>query len=257
MGVAPLQWQEQRRFSKESVRNQTLGQLVAKWFDGVVVPVKGAISAATEDGTDVPADVMAFKTSFSWQVDSDRFDVIKAGIGLMVRERNELVLHFVERFDVRTLPGCEQALAHLQELYARLEQQHVQPKDCAMQMNEAREGMAECMRRPAWKKLNFFTDPEKQPHEWLLLLAHLNGVADEAGWVQLDSVLTTLNGQPMQCSPKQLGRKTWYQVLKLLSGFEAARRHDAQGRQKVWFRFNLPTAETVPSALQLLDDPSA
>ena len=93
----PLVWQEQRRFPADNVRNQSLGQLVNKLFDGVVTEVSGkdaVVQAPEPDGADFPADVLSFRHRFTLELTSEVFPHIKEGIETLVRERNEMVHRF-------------------------------------------------------------------------------------------------------------------------------------------------------------------
>ena len=148
-------------------------------------------------------------------------------------------IDFIDRFDLWTLEGCDQAVVYLQDWYRRVEQQCTQLRDWAAQMNKSREYAAQMASQPAWQELVFSTDQEKDPHKWALLLAELNCLPDAEGWVLLDAALLNIQRQSIKCSPGTIKLKTWHQVLKHLPDFEVERRPDGHGANKVWYRFHI------------------
>lgn len=94
----------------DGLQNKTLGQLVRIFTDDYLV-------TSEDEQADAPSSGQAgwFRFRSRMLLSEKSFLETKSGLMELVSLRNLLVHHFIERFDVRSLPGCNQAQAFLEE----------------------------------------------------------------------------------------------------------------------------------------------
>ncbi|RFQ10419.1 hypothetical protein D0N87_28945, partial [Pseudomonas sp. ATCC 13867] len=75
------------------------------------------------------------------QLESDDHTGLKDALTSLVTLRNDLVHHFMERFNVFSPDGCAAAIAHLDAAFAEIETQDRALRAMAKSMDEARQEM--------------------------------------------------------------------------------------------------------------------
>jgi len=130
----------QRAANIEKVSDKTLGTLVKTLFESYAVPDGFERQLLPEQK--VPNDRIAMSMSYRITMTPERLADVRAGIEELVLMRNELVHHFIERFDLWNDAGCEDALRHLESCYERIERHHAELLGWARSMDEARAHMA-------------------------------------------------------------------------------------------------------------------
>lgn len=101
----------QRAANLEKVSDKTLGTLVKSLFDSYAVPDGFERELLPEDK--VPTDRISMAISYRMTMAPERLAHVRAQIEELVVMRNELVHHFIERFDLWSDPGCEADRARL------------------------------------------------------------------------------------------------------------------------------------------------
>lgn len=112
----------QRAANLEKVSDKTLGTLVKSLFESYAVPDGFERELLPEDK--VPTDRISMAISYRMTMAPERLAEVRAQIEELVVMRNELVHHFIERFDLWSDPGCEAALRHLEHCYQRIDHHH-------------------------------------------------------------------------------------------------------------------------------------
>lgn len=105
----------QRAANLEKVSDKTLGTLVKSLFESYAVPDGFERELLPEDK--VPTDRISMAISYRMTMAPERLAEVRAQIEELVVMRNELVHHFIERFDLWSDPGCEAAWRHLEHCY--------------------------------------------------------------------------------------------------------------------------------------------
>lgn len=84
---------------KESIKKQTMGQLVGQYFK---------TTHSEEELIDDAKELKEAFISFKFQIESDSiyYETKKADLSTMVSERNELIHHILPRFDLNSLESC-------------------------------------------------------------------------------------------------------------------------------------------------------
>ncbi len=130
----------QRAANLEKVSDKTLGTLVKSLFESYAVPDGFERELLPEDK--VPTDRISMAISYRMTMAPERLAEVRAQIEELVVMRNELVHHFIERFDLWSDLGCEAALRHLEHCYQRIDHHHNELVGWAKTMDEARAYMA-------------------------------------------------------------------------------------------------------------------
>lgn len=112
----------QRAANLEKVSDKTLGTLVKSLFESYAVPDGFERELLPEDK--VPTDRISMAFSYRMTMAPERLTVVRAQIEEMVAMRNELVHHFIERFDLWSDLGCEAALRSLRATPCSETQRH-------------------------------------------------------------------------------------------------------------------------------------
>ncbi len=148
--------------------NKTLGQLVDALFETYVV-AEGTEHPFLDDSK-VPLNKMSMSFQFQLQMDDARLAGVRAAIEELVRMRNELVHHFIERFAIWTNEGCAAALEHLLACYSRIDRHYMELR--AVSGNQVRtrvQDMCGAHRHKA-NGCSIRTDPYRCQHHALLVL---------------------------------------------------------------------------------------
>lgn len=99
---------------KARFANQTLGQLIGNLTDEcfLLSAAEESFSDAPEEPTECP-NLPEITLRFSMQMTTEKQDTLKSKLSEIVLLRNDLVHHFLERFDLQTTASCMDALEHL------------------------------------------------------------------------------------------------------------------------------------------------
>jgi hypothetical protein len=119
---------------------KTLGQLMGQFTTKVLVPNS---HKPDEDEDNRIADSLfdegknVFVVRHQISMESSRHDATRRVFASIVSMRNELVHHFIEKFDLWSVAGCADADAHLKNCYAEIRASFVRLREFATSMQEA------------------------------------------------------------------------------------------------------------------------
>jgi hypothetical protein len=123
------------------MRNKTLGTLVGI-FTGHHLR---AASSHVEVGPDNEISASGQSSDSSWagmcftiSMSPEGYAQTKEGLDELITLRNDLVHHFIERFDISGENGCRTALSHLDSCYERIDGQCHLLKNWATSLGDAR-----------------------------------------------------------------------------------------------------------------------
>lgn len=217
---------------------QTLGQLVGALFDTYVV-AEGPVRPVLDDSK-VPSDRVAMSFQFEMQMDEERLASTKAALAELVRLRNDLVHHFIDRFELWTNEGCSAALEHLQDCYERIERHYVELREWALNMDKAREVAAAWFQSPAFHDLLVGGTSRDGAVQWAVadivqVLREALVQNGESGWLRLEAAQAWMAQHHPEQTPERYGCRSWPQVLDFSGAFQLEYRLEG-GRKVAWFR---------------------
>lgn len=127
------------RRKQASLHRQTMGQLVGQMTDEFL--------SDAGDERDLPADGHAGWMSFSFKMQGDPavYERVRADMELMVSERNNLVHHFSQRWDLSSTSSMLAAATALDEQHARIAPIRERLKTFGDTMQKSRKALAEFM----------------------------------------------------------------------------------------------------------------
>lgn len=248
----PTELQANLERRKEIFANKTLGQLVGE--------LTGELLATSERNTEsqesqAEREAMAqnkpfFSTKSFVPVAQQDYEQIRQELAQLVGMRNELVHHFLERFDLRAAEQCLVAETYLDEGLNQIDTHWQRLVGWAKSHDAARQMMAAFMQTPAFENLLLYgifpdgsVDWASAPVAGLLKAAEEKLARD--GWTALDEVIACLRQTHPQETPKRYGCKTWRQLIHDSKQFEVKRQADLG---KTWYR-SLPEATSAKQAL--------
>lgn len=126
----------------------TLGTLVGQ-FIGTQLITDGA-DASPDMLKNIPDDVLAFGFHMHVMLSTDDYARAQDDLRELVTLRNNLVHHFIEQHDLRSMEGCNSAHAALVTAYARIDQCYQQLQTWEEWKIEARQQFAEFMKSDAF-----------------------------------------------------------------------------------------------------------
>lgn len=233
--------EELQALKAENVRryaNKTLGQLVDTLFETFVV-AEGTQNPVMDDSK-VPHDRVSMSFQFQLQMDDARLAGVRAAIEELVRMRNELVHHFIERFAIWTNEGCVAALEHLLACYARIDRHYLELFDWAKNMDEARNQAAEFARSQAFHDMvvNGIAPDGSVDWEWAGIVRAIRDFLEQnakQGWARLDDATAWMARHHPDQTPERYACKGWPQVFNDSRAFRLEYRQEGD-KCVAWFR---------------------
>ena len=229
----------QREARADKLSDKSLGTLVKALFETYVVPPGYERNLLPEDKT--PTDCIAMAFSFRMEMTPEHRDSTKAAVEDLVELRNQLVHHFIERFDLRSHQGCIDAARHLEESYGRIDQHFLELTAWAKAMDDARTMAAEFTRSEAFRDLMFNGVAPDGNFDWphtgiVRALRDATKELASGGWTRLDSARRWITGKHPEQVPQKYGCRTWPQVLSESRQFDIQYRAESSGQKEAWFR---------------------
>lgn len=232
----------QRAANLEKVSDKTLGTLVKALFESYAVPDGFERELLPEDK--VPTDRCSMAMSFRMTMAPERLAEVRAGVEELVAMRNELVHHFIERFDLWSDQGCETALRHLEDCYQRIDRHHSELVGWTKSMDEARAHMSAFAQTDAFHDMVVNGIAPDGTFDWshagiVRVLREASGALSEGGWAQIDRAREWIAKNHPDQTPSKYGCRTWPQVLSESKLFELVYRVEDDGKRVGWFRERL------------------
>lgn len=224
---------------RDRLANLTLGSLAKVLFETVVVPEGFERERLPTHPT--PPDQPLFAISFRLAFAPDRLADLRAQVEELVLMRNELVHHFIQRFDLWTDEGCATALRHLQDSHALIRQHHEQLREWIHSLDASRAQAAAFLASKAFEDL-FVNGIAPDGHiAWpasgiVCVLREAARALSQDGWTPLAAAREWLRARHPEQTPEKYGRRSWPQVLHDSRMFELVYRPQEGGAKAAWFR---------------------
>lgn len=234
----PAELQAIRDAQVASVQKKTLGILVGELTE------RHLTSSHEDDGANEPPRNGGAWFRFRFQVglDASQHQTTTAALKELVDLRNELVHHFLQRFNIWEPKGCIDADAYLDASFETIDGHYLTLRGWAQTMDEARASMASFMKSSTFEDLLVNGIAPDGSVDWpdsgvvrCLREAEARFVSD--GWTQLNTATAWIRAQYPDQTPQRYSCGSWRQVIHESRQFEVRRTLNAEhGRGEVWYR---------------------
>lgn len=212
-----------------SVSDKTLGSVVKALTGSYLAPDLGCDER--DEGVDNSAvDPTRISFRFKSQISMAEGDYARtvSELDTLVQMRNELVHHFIQRFDLWSDAGCDAALAYLEECNQQVETQRLRMLGWAKAHQEAKEVHAAFLQSEEGRRFITYgifpdgtVDWASTPIVYVLCQAEVNLAKD--GWTSLNEAVRWMASKYPDKKPEQYGCARWRHLLHESRLFEIRR----------------------------------
>jgi len=224
----------------ERLSGQTLGNLAKQLFESFVVPEDFERELLPEDKT--PTDRISVAHSFRMTLYPEQWAQTKSSIDEFVALRNDLVHHFLSRFNIWEEQGCLDAMAYLEDSYRRIDARFQELRAWMMAMQKAGEAMASFAKSETYHDwLVNGINPDGSFEWWQTgivraLRTEVQGLAGD-NWAPLETVEAQMLARHPDLTPQKYRCTSWQQVLHESAEFDLEYRHESDtAPKKAWMR---------------------
>lgn len=224
---------------KKALSNKPLGHVKNALIDGFLGEPK---EDEESDGGRADSKEVFIRVAVNVSMAEQDLQIARERLNCFVEQRNELVHHFTERFNLQVLEECREALSWLDGFHALIDQQHQELRGWAETANEARQEFLKVLQAPGFDDLVFFGIIDGQPMNWpetaiVQQLRHLELALAEDGWTCLARTIRELQSNWPELTPRKYRCSSWRHLLRESGLFEIQKRDLAgSGPTQIWFR---------------------
>ncbi|MDO3617948.1 OST-HTH/LOTUS domain-containing protein [Ralstonia pseudosolanacearum] len=235
----PAQLQAIRDEKLAWVQKQTLGTLVGM-FTGSYLTLSHGDDAAREDESGDGGLWVRFRSQV--ELEPERYEAIRAALKELVDLRNELVHHFLQRFNIWEVDGCTAADVHLDTGYETIDGHFLTLRGWAQSMQEAWSHMASFMATPAHQDFVVNGIWPDGTVNWptsgvVTCLREAESRFATNGWTKLSAATAWIREQHPDQQPLRYGCGSWRQVIHESRQFEIRKQANKDsGSNEVWYR---------------------
>ena len=239
---SPAELQAVRDAQVASAQKKTLGTLV-----GMLTERHLALADDCDSTEDPPQDYSSLWCQFRFrvQLDASQHQATTATLKELVDLRNELVHHFLQRFNIWEHQGCIDADAYLEASYETIDGHYLTLRSWVQGIEEARSYMAAFMKTAAFEDLLVNGIAPDGSVDWLAsgavrCLRDAESRFMMNGWTQLNTATSWIRAEYPDQRPQRYGCGSWRQVIHESQQFEIRRvQNKQQGCDEVWYRSRL------------------
>jgi hypothetical protein len=231
--------EKQRVARTDDYASSSLGTLVKELFVGyvIVAPIEGPVL----DESKLISGALGFGFRINMQMSAERVAQTKASLKELVSLRNDLVHHFIERFNIWTVEGCDAASRHLIESYVRIDERYEELRLWATHMVEASRLAAAVTQSDAFQNLILHKIARDGAVDW----AHadiIHGLITAAGlfavegWTPLKTAVDWMSKHYQEEVPEKYLCRSWAQVLNDSQLFQLHYRISESKSRCGWYR---------------------
>lgn len=211
-----------------SIRNRTLGTLVGMFTEQHLTATSADIQVRPDEekgANGLSSNVPWASIRFTISMSPERHAQAKAGLVELVNLRNDLVHHFIERFDISDKDGCRAASLYLESCYERIDGHCQRLKTWATSLGASQALMSSFLQSKDFEDAFVHgINPDGTvcwPRSSIVeCLREAETACQVDGWTSLDSAITFMLKENRDQMPSRYGCKTWRQVLKQSGQFE-------------------------------------
>lgn len=211
---------------KSHFYNKTLGQLIGELTGEYFSP-----SSAEEYFSPPPDEPLEnpklpeFHFRVSMPMTEERLEALRAELSEIVSIRNELVHHFLERFNLKEISGCEDAARHLANVQEVVAQNFERLKEWDETRRSAAKQAVKFMQSDEFGSMLSYGISPGLPIVWrdttaVHLLKHAEMELADDGWTDLGKAISMIQKKRPDLGPGIYHCKTWRQLLRNSELFE-------------------------------------
>lgn len=211
---------------KSHFYNKTLGQLIGELTGEYFSP-----SSAEEYFSPPPDEPLEnpklpeFHFRVSMPMTEERHEALRAELSEIVSIRNELVHHFLERFNLKEISGCEDAARHLANVQEVVAQNFERLKEWDETRRSAAKQAVKFMQSDEFGSMLSYGISPGLPIVWrdttaVHLLKHAEMELADDGWTDLGKAISMIQKKRPDLGPGIYHCKTWRQLLRNSELFE-------------------------------------
>lgn len=234
----PAELQSVRDAQVACAQKKTLGTLVG------MLTERHLTLAEEDDSAEEPQGDGGLWFRFRFQVglDASQHQATTAALKELVDLRNELVHHFLQRFNVWEPQGCRDADAYLDASYETIDGHYLTLRGWAQTIDEARASLASFMRTAAFEDLLVNGIAPDGKVDWpasgvVRCLREAEARFEAEGWTRLNTATAWIRAHHPDQQPQRYGCGSWRHVIHESRLFEIRRMvNKEQGCGEVWYR---------------------
>lgn len=219
-------------------QKKTLGALVGMLTDRHLTSAEGGDSTEELQGD----GGIWFRFRFQVGLDASQHQATTAALKELVDLRNELVHHFLQRFNIWERQGCIDADAYLDASFETIDGHYLTLRGWAQDMEEARALMVSFMSTATFEDLLVNGIAPDGSVDWrasgaVRCLREVESRFMADGWTPLNTATAWIRAHHPDQYPQRYGCGSWRQVIHESRQFEIRRTvNKEQGCGEVWYR---------------------
>lgn len=206
--------------------NKTLGQLIGELTGEYLV------TSSPDEHFSTPADeplenpnLSELHFRVSMPMTEDRLEALKTELSEIVSIRNELVHHLLERFNLKEIAGCDDAVRHLANVQQVVARNFARLKEWDTARRSATQQAVKFMQSDEFGSMLSYGIFPGLPIVWrdttaVHLLKHAEMELADDGWTDLGKAISMIQKKRPDLRPGIYHCKTWRQLLKESELFE-------------------------------------
>lgn len=233
---------------------KTLGVLVGQLVGSFLTAEPQA--SIPESEPKLADGLASFRARIQIGIPSDDFARIESDLKDFVCLRNELIHHFIERHDLKSVAGCRFAEDALIGAHCRIERHFDDLRQWAQDLIKTRQQVADLLGSDMVRAVLL---SGKVPWPLTPIVAALREAASELavdGWVPVREASELLLSRYPDELPANYGCRSWPQVLQESGVFEL-RYRQTEGHSTAWYRERMPACIDVQRARAATRKPKA
>lgn len=227
---------------KNEVATKTLGQLVGELTGSYLLSKDESREVRDNDDGQLDLSRHSFRMQCSMDIEDERYQKVEAGLRQLVAIRNELVHHFLERFNLNDESCLMNANVYLDEAYQEIDERFLELRDWVKSMDDIRLQVKSFIDSHEFKQFFNYEVFPGRPVDWpnTPIIRFLTQAEDSYrldGWTKLEDAISFVRKQRPDLGPKKYGCSSWRHVLHESGMFDLDKRQDVgAGGKQVWYR---------------------
>lgn len=229
--------------NRELVSRKTMGQVVGDLTENYLRVA--STSSKSDEDYDPPTNVTLplIRTTVHIEFSEDDFKRTEQKLADLVELRNELVHHFLEKFDLFSEDGCQAADTYLDESLRQIETNHEELRGWMNHSRSTRILMANLMNTPEFTALlidGILPDGAGIIWDYSAIvnsLRNAESIFAEHGWTSLARATDHIRKTEPEQTPKKYACRSWRHLLHESKQFEVRKKQTAPRQPtEVWYR---------------------
>ncbi|WP_448110526.1 OST-HTH/LOTUS domain-containing protein [Pseudomonas lini] len=219
-------------------QKKTMGTLVGMLTESFLTQSPQNEESQTEADA---GDQIWFSYRLQLEMPAEHYEATKVALKELVDLRNELVHHFIARFDLWTESGCQAADGFLEESYETINRHCLNLQCWAKTMIETRAKVASVMQSQAFEDALIDGIREDGSIYWpgsgiCRCFREAETKLAEGGWTRLEAAIRWIGGTYPEQTPKRYGCSNWKHALRESQQFEIRKSQADNEHTAVWYR---------------------